>query len=231
MLHPAAATHAMVPVLLLVLDLGGTFVFAISGAMVAVKHRLDVFGVLVLAFAAGNVGGITRDVLIGAVPPAAIADLKYAGVSALAGLITFFWYPVTNRFRADVLWLDAVGLAFFAVAGAQKALLYGIHPVMAALLGMVTGIGGGMLRDMLVSEIPAVLRADLYALAALAGASVVVSAHLLHLSPVVAAVAGGGVCFALRFMAIRHGWHLPTARPAPAQAPDSPNHRHDDEGH
>ncbi|WP_449429699.1 trimeric intracellular cation channel family protein [Rhodanobacter umsongensis] len=218
------------PILLLVLDLGGTFVFAISGAMVAVRHRLDIFGVLVLAFAAGNVGGITRDLLIGAVPPAAIADLRYSGVSALAGLITFFWYPATNRFRNDMLWFDAVGLAFFAVAGAEKALAYGLSPVMAALLGMVTGIGGGMLRDVLVSDIPTVLRADLYALAALAGAGVVVSAHLLHLSPVVAAVAGGGVCFALRFMAIRHGWHLPVARPPPATASEAPHHRHDDEG-
>jgi len=224
MAQPVEATQTMLHVLPLVLDLGGTFVFAISGAMVAVRHRLDIFGVLVLAFAAGNAGGITRDVLIGAVPPAAIADLKYAGVSALAGLLTFYWYPVTHRLRRDVQWLDAVGLAFFAVAGAEKALLHGIHPMMAALLGMVTGIGGGMLRDVLVSEIPAVLRADLYALAALAGASVVVSAHLLHLSPLAAAVAGGGLCFALRFMAIRHGWHLPTAGSA-AAPPDS----HDDE--
>ena len=170
--HATLATQAVLPILLQVLDLGGTFVFAISGAMVAVRHRLDIFGVLVLAFAAGNAGGITRDLMIGAVPPAAIADLKYAGVSALAGLITFFWYPMANRLRNDVLWLDAVGLAFFAVAGAQKALAYGIDPVMAALLGMVTGIGGGMLRDVLVSGIPTVLRADLYALAALAGAGV-----------------------------------------------------------
>ncbi|KZC40273.1 MULTISPECIES: trimeric intracellular cation channel family protein [Rhodanobacter] len=228
--RPDEATRAMLHVLQLVLDLGGTFVFAISGAMVAVRHRLDIFGVLVLAFAAGNAGGITRDLLIGAVPPAAIADLRYSGVSALAGLITFFWYPVTNRLRRDVLWLDAVGLAFFAVAGAQKALLHGIDPVMAALLGMVTGIGGGMLRDVLVSDIPAVLRADLYALAALAGAGVVVSAHLLHLSPMVAALAGGGLCFVLRFMAIRHGWHLPTARPASAGASDAPQRRHHDEG-
>lgn len=218
----------MLHVLLLVLDLGGTFVFAISGAMVAVRHRLDIFGVLVLAFAAGNAGGITRDLLIGAVPPAAIADLRYAGVSALAGLITFLWYPVTDRLRKDTLWFDAVGLAFFAVVGAQKALVHGIDPVMAALLGMVTGIGGGMLRDMLVSEIPVVLRADLYALAALAGAGVVVSAHLLHMPPTLATVTGGVLCFALRFMAIRHGWHLPLSRPL---APDAPESRHDDERH
>ena len=196
-----------------VLDLGGTFVFAISGGMAAVKHRLDIFGILVLSFAAGNAGGITRDLLIGAVPPAAIADSTYLAVSVIAGLITFFWYPTTDRFRNDVLWLDAVGLSFFAVAGAQKALDHGLSPIMAALLGMLTGIGGGMLRDVLSSEIPVVLRADLYALAALAGAIVVVVGHALEISPLASAIAGGVLCFALRFMAIRYGWHLPAARP------------------
>ncbi|HEX5488219.1 MAG TPA: trimeric intracellular cation channel family protein [Rhodanobacteraceae bacterium] len=219
-------------ILLLVLDLGGTFVFAISGGMAAVKHRLDVFGVLVLAFAAGNVGGITRDVLIGAVPPAAIADWKYLCVSVAAGLITFFWYPVTDRFRNDVLWFDAVGLAFFAVAGAEKALVFGLNPVMAALLGMLTGIGGGMLRDVLVTEIPAVLRADFYALAALAGAAVVVAGHVLHLSAVASTIVGGVLCFALRFMAIRYGWHLPRARLPRAEAgeSDAPVNRRDGGG-
>ena len=165
----------MLQIFLAVLDLGGTFVFAISGALLAVKRRLDVFGVVVLSFAAGNAGGITRDLLIGAVPPAAVADWKYVGVSALAGVITFFWHPKADRFRNDILWYDAVGLAFFAVAGTQKALLRGLHPAMAALLGMLTGIGGGMLRDVLVTEIPTVLRADIYASAALAGATVVAS--------------------------------------------------------
>ncbi|TBR36390.1 trimeric intracellular cation channel family protein [Dyella terrae] len=197
--------------LVLLLDLGGTFVFAISGAMVGIRRRLDVFGVLVLSFAAGNAGGITRDLLIGAVPPAAIADWRYVVVSVVAGLITFLWYPITNRFGREVLWFDAIGLSFFAVAGAEKALAHGIHPMMAALLGMLTGIGGGILRDVLVSGIPTVLRADIYALAALAGASVVVSAHYLGIPPTVAAVVGGVLCFVLRFMAIRRGWHLPTA--------------------
>ncbi|HEV7136194.1 MAG TPA: trimeric intracellular cation channel family protein [Steroidobacteraceae bacterium] len=199
-------------VLPMVLDLGGTFVFAISGAVAAVKHRLDIFGIMVLAFAAGNAGGITRDVLIGATPPAAIADWKYLGVSVLAGLIVFFWYPLLARLSNPVLWFDAIGLAFFAVAGAQKALVYGLNPVMAALLGMLTGIGGGMVRDVLVNQIPTVLRADLYALAALAGAAVVVGGHLLALSPVATAIVGGVLCFALRYMAIEHGWHLPAAR-------------------
>jgi len=198
-------------VLLMVLDLGGTFVFAISGAVAAVRHRLDIFGIMVLAFAAGNAGGITRDVLIGATPPAAIADWKYLGVSVLAGLAVFLWHPLLARLSNPVLWFDAVGLAFFAVAGAQKALVYGLDPAMSALLGMLTGIGGGMVRDVLVNQIPTVLRADLYALAALAGAGVVVGGHLLALAPVAAAIVGGGLCFALRYMAIEHGWHLPAA--------------------
>lgn len=204
--------HHMPHILLLVLDLGGTFVFAISGGMAAVKYRLDLFGVLVLSFAAGNAGGITRDLLIGAVPPAAIADWKYLAVSVAAGLITFFWYPITDRFRKDVLLFDAVGLAFFAVSGTEKALVYGLIPIMAALLGMLTGIGGGMLRDILIREIPVVLRADIYALAALSGAAVVVSGHAVHVPAVAATVIGGLLCFGLRFMAIQYDWHLPTAR-------------------
>jgi uncharacterized membrane protein YeiH len=199
--------HLLLPVL----DLGGTFVFAISGAATAVKHRLDIFGVLVLAFAAGNAGGITRDLLIGAVPPAGIAIWTYLCVSVLAGLITFFWYPLIARLNNPVLWFDAVGLGFFAVAGTQKALDYGLDPVMAALLGMLTGIGGGMLRDVLVNEIPIVLHADLYALAALAGAAVVAGGHALHIQPIVTTMTGAVVCFVLRFMAIRYSWRLPAA--------------------
>jgi len=202
----------------MVLDLGGTFVFAISGAVAAVKYRLDIFGVMVLAFTAGNVGGITRDLLIGAVPPAAISSLNYLGVSLLAGLIVFFRDPAVTRHNNAVLWFDAVGLAFFAVAGAEKALLHGINPVMAALLGMLTGIGGGMLRDVLVMQIPTVLRSDLYALAALVGAAIVVGGHLLNVNAVATTVVGGLACFALRYLAIRHGWHLPRARKSGEEA-------------
>jgi uncharacterized membrane protein YeiH len=211
----------MIHILVTVLDLGGTFVFGISGAAVAVKHRLDIFGVMVLAFAAGNAGGITRDLLIGAVPPAAIANWSYVGVSILAGFAMFFWSARVSRLNNPVLWFDALGLAFFVVAGTKKALVHGINPVMAALLGMLTGIGGGMLRDVLVTEIPVVLRADLYALAALAGAIVVTTGHVLQISPIATTILGGGVCFALRYMAIRHGWHLPTTWPLRGQSKES----------
>ncbi|WP_414476113.1 trimeric intracellular cation channel family protein [Microvirga sp. M2] len=194
-----------------ILDLIGTFVFAISGAVAAVDRRLDVFGILVLSFVAGNFGGITRDVLIGAVPPAALTDGLYLLVSVLAGLITFFWYTGVDRLRSPVLLFDAVGLSLFAVTGAHKALAFGLNPVMAALLGMLTGIGGGMLRDVLLTEIPQVLRSDIYAVAALAGASIVVLGNRLGLPYGVSALAGAALCFGLRFMAIRHGWHLPVA--------------------
>jgi uncharacterized membrane protein YeiH len=194
-----------------ILDFGGTFVFAISGAIAAVNRRLDIFGILVLSFVTGNFGGITRDLLIGAVPPAALTDSRYLLVSVLAGLISFFWYAGVDRLRNPVLMFDAVGLSFFAVAGAQKAIAYGLSPVMSALLGMLTGIGGGMTRDVLLTEIPDVLRSDLYAVAALGGASIVVMGHLVGLSYGVSALVGGALCFGLRFMAIRHRWHLPTA--------------------
>jgi len=187
-------------------------VFAISGAVAAVNRRLDIFGILVLSFVAGNFGGIARDVLIGAVPPAALVDLRYLLVSVVAGLVTFCWYSGVDRLRTPVLLFDAAGLALFAVAGAQKAIFFGLNPVMAALLGMLTGIGGGMTRDVLLSEVPQVLRSDLYAVAALAGASIVVLGDTLRLPYGPCALAGAGACFVLRFMAIRHGWHLPSAR-------------------
>ena len=203
--------HIEIATLLLTLDLAGTAVFAISGAAVGVKHRLDIFGVCVLAFVAGNAGGVLRDVLIGTVPPVAFAQWQYVAVSLLAGVATFLWHPRLERLHTPVLMFDAAGLGLFSVSGTQKALALGLNPLIAALLGMLTGIGGGMLRDLLVMEIPIVLRKDLYALAALAGASVVVAGQPLHLSPTAATIAGAALCFAVRLAAIRRGWGLPTA--------------------
>ena len=193
------------------LDLGGTFVFAISGAVAAVRRRMDTFGLMVLAFAAGNAGGITRDLLLGAAPPAAIANWSYIAVSIAAGSLVFLAWPWVERLAHPVLWMDAVGLAFFAVAGASKALAFGVGPVAAVLLGVLTGVGGGMLRDVLAGEIPVVLRADFYASAALVGAVLVVAGTLLGLPVALASVAGGLLCFFLRAMAILYRWHLPNA--------------------
>jgi uncharacterized membrane protein YeiH len=197
--------------LVLVLDLCGTFAFALSGAMAGIRRRLDAFGVLVLAFAASTFGGIGRDVLIGSTPPAALVDWRYLAVSLTAGSIAFFWSALIEKLRNPVRLLDAMGLAFFAVAGTQKALAFGLPPVMAALLGMLTGIGGGIARDVLLAEIPVVLRSDLYAVAALVGAVIVAAGGMLQVPALISTVCGGLVCFGLRMMAIHRGWRLPVA--------------------
>jgi uncharacterized membrane protein YeiH len=193
------------------LDLAGTAVFAVSGAATGVRHRLDVFGVCVLAFVAGNAGGMLRDVMLGATPPAALGGWQHVTVSLLAALLTFWWHPRLERLRTPILLFDAAGLGLFAVSGTQKALAFGLDPLVAAILGMLTGIGGGMLRDVLVNEIPTVLRAELYAIAALAGAAVVIAGHMLQLSPMAPAIGGAALCFILRLVSIRRGWSLPTA--------------------
>lgn len=226
---PALDLHAAIKTLVLTLDLVGTFVFALSGALGGARRRLDIFGVLVLSFVAANSGGIVRDLLIGATPPAAIADWRYLAVSLLAGAAVFFWSGVIERLRNAVLVFDAAGLALFCVAGAQKALVHGLQPAQAALLGMLTGIGGGVARDVLLSEVPNVLRSDIYAVAALAGAAVVVAGDTLQLPSAPVALGGAALCFGLRMAAIRLGWHLPVARrPGHAEAPGACGEERDD---
>jgi uncharacterized membrane protein YeiH len=204
--------HVLLNELLVAFDLAGTFVFALSGATAAVRHRLDLFGVLVLSFAAGNSGGIARDVMIGAIPPAAISDWRYVAVCILAGLVTFYWYRTIDRLSSPVLLFDAAGLGLFAVAGAGKALAFHAGPVASTLLGMLTGIGGGMARDVLVREVPTVLRRELYAVAALIGAAVMVIGRMLSMPSGVSEGLGAALCFGLRFAAIRQKWQLPIAR-------------------
>ncbi|HUN84811.1 MAG TPA: trimeric intracellular cation channel family protein [Terracidiphilus sp.] len=209
-----AGSHNVVSTFLVVFDLTGTFVFALSGATAAVKHRLDIFGILVLCFVTGNAGGITRDVMIGAIPPAAISEWRYVAVSVLAGLIVFFAYPLINRLSSPVLLFDAAGLGLFCVAGADKALTFHAGPVAATLLGMVTGIGGGMVRDLLVMEVPTVLRTELYAVAALLGAAFTVAGQRFGMPLHMAAPIGAALCITLRLLALHYHWHLPVARSA-----------------
>jgi uncharacterized membrane protein YeiH len=195
----------------LALDLAGTFVFAISGAMLGIRERLDIFGVLVLAVAASTTGGIVRDVLIGATPPAALADWRYVVVALAAGGVTSWWYSPISRLQTAILVFDAGGLAFFAVAGAHKAVSSGLNPLAASLLGMMTGIGGGIARDLLVVRTPVVLQRDLYAIAALLGAAITVAGSRLDWPILWTTVAGAAACFGLRVIAIKRGWGLPTA--------------------
>ncbi len=203
--------HAVPQILPAALDGLGSFVFALSGGLLAVEKRFDLFGVLLLSFVVAVTGGITRDVLIGAVPPATVASWHTLAIAVFAGLLTFYVYPAVRSLRRDVLLFDAVGLAMFAVTGAQKALHYGIDPLMAAVLGMVSGIGGGIMRDVLAGDVPTVLRADLYALAALAAAGVVSLGYELDAQPLYPMLLGVAACVFLRMMAIYRGWRVPVA--------------------
>ncbi|WP_323991460.1 trimeric intracellular cation channel family protein [Nguyenibacter sp. L1] len=196
-------------------DLAGTMVFAAEGAMAAIGRGLDVFGVVVVACVVALGGCIIRDVLIGDTPPSAIRDWRYPALACLTGLALFAarhalrpvpaWYPLAV--------LDAAGLSLFAVTGAEKALSRGLVPLGAALLGMVTAIGGGVMRDILVNRVPMVLVSDIYATAALAGALVVVAGRRLALPGRPVACAGAATCFGLRLLALHYGWHLPGATP------------------
>lgn len=196
----------------LAIDLVGSFAFAISGAMVGVRHRLDLFGVLVLAFAAATAGGIIRDALLGATPPLALVDARYFIVAMLAGLLTFYRHKQVERMHNPVQLFDAVGLGLFAVSGAAKALAYGLGPTGAILIGILSGVGGGVARDVLVAKVPAVLHRELYAVAAALAAGIVVTGHALGLPPTPLAIAGASACFLLRYLAMRRGWGLPVAR-------------------
>lgn len=193
------------------MDLAATFVFAISGATQGVRKQFDLFGVLVLAWVAAVAGGVARDLMIGAVPPAALANWRYLAVTVAAGLFGFFGSDLIGRLRTPVLLFDAAGLCLFAVTGTQKALAYGLSPLMAAMLGMVTCIGGGMARDLLTREVPTVLRSELYAVAALAGAGTVAVGFWLDLPRHPIALAGAAICLFLRVMSISRGWRLPVA--------------------
>jgi uncharacterized membrane protein YeiH len=195
--------------LLLVLDLGGIFVFAVTGGLVAVRKQFDVFGVLVLAGAAGLGGGFLRDVLIDATPPAALADWRYLIVPVVAGLVTFVFHPAVGRLERAINVFDAAGLGLFCVTGAVKALDYGLGPVPAALMGMLTGIGGGMIRDLLAGRVPVVFSSELYATPALLGAIWAVLGDGWGLPVVYVAIPGVVICFGLRVLALRRNWHAP----------------------
>ena len=195
----------------LALDLVGVFVFALSGGLVAVKQRFDLFGVLVLACAAGLGGGIMRDVLIGDVPPVGISDWRLLTAAALGGLATFYFHPGIERVGRFVKVLDAGGLAAFAVAGSLKAITtLGVSPIAAVLVGVITAVGGGVIRDILAGHVPEVLRRELYALPALLGAIVVVVLVERAVLQMWMLWAAAGLVFVVRLVAVRLDLNAPT---------------------
>ncbi|CUR54769.1 conserved membrane hypothetical protein [metagenome] len=197
------------PSMLVVLDLVGIFVFAISGALVGVRKEYDVFGVLVLATTTGLGGGFVRDVLIGATPPAALADWRYLLVPIAAGLMTFAFHSSLGRQERLINVFDACGLSLFCVTGALKAVDYGLGPVPAALLGMVTAIGGGVIRDVLASRSPVVFRSELYATPALIGSTIAVLGERLDVALGVVVTVAALSCLVLRLLAMWRDWHAP----------------------
>ncbi|WP_245593607.1 trimeric intracellular cation channel family protein [Azospirillum halopraeferens] len=200
-----------VPMLLLWMDLIGVFVFGLSGGTLAVRHRLDVFGVMVLSLAAALAGGVVRDVMLGSVPPATFRDDRYLWAAVTAGMVAFFFHPLVNRLGKPVMVLDALGLGLFAVAGCQKALLYGLSPLPAAVIAVITGVGGGVLRDLLVSEVPRVLREEIYASAALLAAAVVIVGDRTGLPELPVAAAAVAAAFLLRVISVLCNWSAPRA--------------------
>ena len=196
--------------LLAVVDLAATAVFALEGALAGIVAQLDVFGVLVIGVVTATAGGIIRDVLIGEVPPASIRHARYFGAALMAGAIAMLFH----RLVADIpTWLltglDAAGLALFAVAGTAKAVDFGLSAGMAAIMGTITGVGGGTARDVLLGEVPAVLRVDVYAVAALTGAVVLLLVQRAGAPRWAAMLVGAVAAFTLRVAAAAGDWNLP----------------------
>jgi uncharacterized membrane protein YeiH len=207
--------------LLLALDLGGTFAFALNGALTAIRvARLDVVGVVTLGMVTALGGGIIRDVFIDALPPATFSDWRYLTVAAAGSLIAFAFGWRLTRLGRPILVLDAAGLSLFAVTGASKALDFGVGAGQAVILGAITAVGGGTLRDVLTGRVPVVLRSELYAIPALLAATVVVVTDRTGTYGVAAASAAAVLCFAIRMLGVRY--HL--------DAPSPPGQRHDEAG-
>jgi uncharacterized membrane protein YeiH len=195
---------------LFVADIAGTLIFAIEGAVAAVRGDLDLMGLMVLAFATALGGGIIRDVLIGDTPPASLKDWRYAATAFAGAAMVFFLHrPIEQHMDGAILVLDAAGLSLFAVVGTRKALMYGLNPLVAVLLGTISGVGGGTIRDVLLAQVPTVLRADVYATAALAGAIVMAVTYRAGVARVWAGAVGGTICFCLRVVSVWGHWNLP----------------------
>lgn len=202
--------------MLLALDLTGTFAFALNGALTALRAaRLDIVGVVALGMITAIGGGIIRDVMLDTLPPATFSDWRYLAVAAGGGLIAFISGRYLDRLTAVIDVLDAAGLSLFAVTGATKALHFGLGPAQAVILGTITGVGGGTLRDIMIRQIPSVLRSGLYAVPALIGATAIVVASKLGGYGLASALAAATLCFLVRMV----GLHFNLDAPKPPAAP------------
>ena len=212
---------------LLPLDLAGTFAFALNGALTAIRAaHVDIVGVVTLGMITAVGGGIIRDVLLGTLPPATFDDWRYLAVAAGGGLIAFLFSRWLIRFSSAIDVLDAAGLSLFAVTGAGKALELGVGPAQAVILGAVTGVGGGTLRDVLIRQVPSVLSSGLYAIPALVGAALVVAADstgVHHVLGTPVALSAAGVCFLIRMVGLHFGLDAPKPPGPGAEESEAPS--------
>lgn len=216
------------PPLLLALDLTGTFAFGLNGALTAVRAaRLDIVGVVALGMITALGGGVIRDVLIDSIPPATFLDWRYFVLAAGGALVAFALSRRLDKLEIPITVLDAVGLSVFAVIGASKALAFGLGIGPALLLGVVTGVGGGTIRDTLVRRIPSVLRSDLYAIPALVAAAITVATIQTGVYGLPAALGAATVCFVIRMLGVRFNLGVPRA---PRKAPDTGTPGHTESG-
>ncbi len=199
--------------LTLALNLMGTFAFGLSGGILAVRKQMDLFGVLVLAVTTGLGGGIMRDIILGHTPPATLNDWRYLAAAGLAGFLVFLWYARFVHHGRFITAFDAVGLSIFTVTGTTIALNAGLGPAPAALLGMLTGVGGGVLRDILAGEVPLILRSEIYAVASMIGAIIIIIASQIGYSGVLVEIIAAIATFTLRMVSVRRGWRIPIAMP------------------
>ncbi len=196
--------------LLLALDLMGTFAFALNGALVAVRAaRLDIFGVITVGMLTGLGGGIIRDVLLDALPPATFVDWRYLAVAAAGGAVAFALSPLLERLSMSITVLDAIGLSVFAVLAAYKALGLEFGVLQAIIVGTITAVGGGTIRDMTIGLVPTVFRSELYAIPAMIGAGCAAAAHSLGYQSIVATLAAATVCFVIRMVGVRFNLNAP----------------------
>jgi uncharacterized membrane protein YeiH len=200
-------------------DVSAAFVAAISGAQAARQHSLDLFGIYTVAYVTACVGGIFRDLAIGAVPPVGLSDWRYMTCAIVAGSIVAARGQILDRVRNSVLLFDAIGMGFYSVIGAQKALHYGANAMMAVLLGVSTAVGGGVARDILLNRVPVILQTEIYALAALAGAGIQVLGQFMGWSLFVTPWFAASVAIGIRLLALRYRWHLPTGKPTQQDGP------------
>lgn len=220
------------PATALVLDLAGTFAFALNGALTAVRAvRLDIVGVVTLAMITALGGGVLRDILLGALPPATFSDWRYLVVAAAGGLVAFVLSRQLERLAMPITVFDALGLSLFAVTGAGGALALGAGVGQSILLGAITGVGGGTIRDVLVRRVPSVLSSELYAIPALVGAAVVVVPERLGVGGPVWAFVGAGACLTIRLLGV--GFRLEAPRPPgrKASGEETGDPGHPDPGH